>query len=253
MARAVSEAWSRPCRRSGRAPPRPPRRSRPVAARPRPSPRPGPRAPRRRSVGTRRAPSRSPTVRVKSTQYPPCTPPKSSTTRSPSASTVRVGRACGSALFGPDATIVSKAGFSNPARFSRQSISAADLELGAAAPHDLVEHLPRDPRQSPRTLAKRSDSRSRPCARGASTIRSVSTSSMPLLRPPRGALCQPRHRATGTWPPRSRGRSNRRPMPPYHPSSPHRPRRRAWQTGDRSPCSLRAARERARAAQHPRG
>ena len=52
-------------------------------------------------------------------------PPKSTTTRSPASARRDVGRACGRALFGPDATIVSKAGFSNPARFTRQSMSAA--------------------------------------------------------------------------------------------------------------------------------
>ena len=47
------------------------------------------------------------TVRVMSEQYPSTTAPKSNTTRSPSAIVRSVGRACGSAPLGPEATIVS--------------------------------------------------------------------------------------------------------------------------------------------------
>ncbi len=65
------------------------------------------------------------TVRVRSTQYESYTPPKSSTTRSPSVNVRPPGRACGKAALGPLATIVSKAGRSNPAWWMRQSIASA--------------------------------------------------------------------------------------------------------------------------------
>ena len=59
-------------------------------------------------------------------------PPKSSTTRSPLTSRRSVGRACGCALFGPDATIVGNAFSENPARVDRLVDRPRDLAFRAA-------------------------------------------------------------------------------------------------------------------------
>jgi hypothetical protein len=84
-------------------------------------------------------------------------PPKSTTTSSPASARRPVGRACGRALFGPDATIVSKAGFSNPARFTRQSMSAAISSSVRPARTTDVQDVHGDRRQQPAGLPQRLD------------------------------------------------------------------------------------------------
>ena len=84
------------------------------------------------------------------------------------------GRACGSALFGPDATIVSNAGRSKPARRSTASTSAA-MSLSVTAPrHERAPRAP--PRRSPARLLSVAISCSSLITRPASTTRSVGTS-----------------------------------------------------------------------------
>ena len=112
------------------------------------------------------------TVRVKSTQYESWTPPKSSTTRSPSTNVRSPGRACGSAALGPLATIVSNAERSNPASLIRQSMANATSRSVWPGRTEVT------------TPAATRDSR-RAASRGERRSRSRPADARPLDNPPR--------------------------------------------------------------------
>ena len=72
-------------------------------------------------------------IRVRSTQYPSNTPPKSSTTRSPLSSRRSVGRACGNALFGPGRDDRLERRPLESGAVERRFDRARDLAFGAAS------------------------------------------------------------------------------------------------------------------------
>ena len=129
------------------------------------------------------------TVRVRSEQYPSKTPPKSSTTRSPSTNLRSPARWCGSAELGPEATMVSNAGRSYPAARSAASMTPAtslSVDAGRTAANAASATGVR-PAAAARSRAISSSSL---ITRSRSTARSVATKPSASPRPrtplPRG-------------------------------------------------------------------